>query len=916
MYVVAASFVGFFAFTIYTDSVEPESAGTEASDYALGNLHLQRVARASPLERAGVRDDDRILAADGRPIRTLDDWGQARSLFRTDRPIDLEIERKGSRLRTELVLRRGTGIFGAGVFPVEYLVWRGSMFSFILVSFFVFLRPNDLSARLASLTLAALAALVPMPAVTHVPGHGWAAAWRSLPWPLAVLFAIPALSVAILPLLVFAFVAAFPRDYFSSRHRLLAWCVPGLLTVPLIFHGLWPMYDPPAMLRIWQRQAWLVSDTLALLYGLAGLLIFVAKYRRLHDQNERRRMRALASAFLIIGVLGLHRTAALNWTRWFGTTPPAFVSSSTTAVGAVLFQFVPLSLAYAILRHRIFDISFVVRRGIQYLLARRVLVSMLPALGLLLLLDAAVHRDQTIGAVVSQRGWLYAIVGAAALIARQKQQQWLDVLDRRFFRERYNAERLLRETAEEIRQASSLEHVATRAVARIESSLHPEFAALLVRGPEETAYHTLASAPAGFSPPLMQADSKLVGLLRLLGKPLQIASSDSGWLTQQLPHADTAFLRQARIDLLVPVSLSAFNREALLVLGPKKSEEPYGSDDQELLVAIANGLALLLERSATPASSSGLEECPRCGSCYDSGIGRCSEDGTKLAPSVVPRVLAGRYRLDRRLGRGGMGTVYRALDTSLERQVALKLIREELVASADAAERFRREAKAAAAITHPNLVTLHDFAVDGSRAFLVMELLSGRTLRQHMRQEGRLTPAATLEILRGACAALSVAHERGLVHRDLKPENIFLVADGGRTTPKILDFGLAKFVNANDVSMQATTLDTGAGVLVGTPRYMSPEQLTGKPVSRSWDLWALAVIIYEMLSGACPFGNPDMVAALHVAILSGHYAPIQTHVPEAPVRWQEFFTRNLAVEVARRSASALEFLSECEKAFA
>jgi len=540
------------------------------------------------------------------------------------------------------------------------------MLSLIVLSLFVFLRPYDLSARLASLAWASGAAVLPMSAITHVPGYGWAAAWRSLPWPLATLFAIPALSVAIAPLLLFAVGAVFPRDYFSSRRRLLAWCVPGLVTVPLILQNLWPLYDPPAMLRVWQRPAWAARDTVMLLYILAGYVVFVANYRRLQDQNERRRVHAFASAATIAFIVDLHGSTALNWSQWFGTVPPAFFSSRATAVDAFLFQFAILLWAYAILKHRLFDVSVVIRRSLQYALARRVVVSMLPALGFVLILDVALHRDQTVGAVISQRGWLYAVVAAVALIARQKQHQWLDALDRRFFRERYNAERLLRETAEEIRAASSLEQVAPRVVARIESSLHPEFAALLVRGPSESAYRTLASAPAGLAPPLMQADSKLVGLLRLLGKPLQISASESGWLKQQLPHADTEFLRHAHIDPLIPVSLSAFGREALLVLGQKKSEEPYGAEDQELLVAIANGLALLLERPAGGSVTAGLEECPRCGGCFDSGVGLCREDGMKLTPSAVPRVLTGRYRLDRRLGQGGMGTVYSALDTSLE----------------------------------------------------------------------------------------------------------------------------------------------------------------------------------------------------------------------------------------------------------
>jgi tRNA A-37 threonylcarbamoyl transferase component Bud32 len=919
MYVVAASFLAFVCFVIYADTASPEPPGVGADDYEQGNLHLTRIIPGSALMRAGVVDGDRILAINGDPIRTRDDWFRARMRFRSGDPIDLAIGRGGARFHVPLALSRDWRVEANAVALVGYWSFRVTMLSWVVIAFFlVLLRPDDLSARLAALIIATFPALRAIAAV-WVADYGWVSAWRSLPWPLALFLAVPAISSVAFPVTNFLLYAVFPRDHASSLRRLLAWCVPGLLVIPAVFHVFWPVYEPPAVVRAWQRPALLAWTALAAVYILAAPLVLTANYRRSLDQNERRRVRAVIPAFVASVTICAHLVVTVRWAEWFGTTPPAFFSRTSWAVDGVLFLFLPLSVAFAILRHRIFDLSVVVRRGIQYALARRVVVSMLPALGLLLLLDVAVHRDQTIGAVVSQRGWLYVAVGAAVLVARQKQRQWLDALDRRFFRERYNAERLLRETVEEIRLASALEQVAPRVVARIESSLHPEFAALLIRGPEETAYHTLASAPAGFPAPPMQADSKLAGLLRLLGKPLQIAASDSGWLTQQLPHAETEFLRQTRIDLLVPVSLSAFGREALLVLGQKKSEEPYGSEDLELLVAIGNGLALLLERPSTVTSSSGagLEECPRCGSCYDSGIGRCGEDGSKLAISAVPRVLTGRYRLDRRLGRGGMGTVYSALDTSLERQVALKLIRDELVSSSEAAERFRREAKAAAAITHPNLVTLYDFAVDsGNRAFLVMELLSGMTLRQDLRQQGRVTAAAALEIVRGLCAALTVAHQRGLIHRDLKPENIFLTQDGSRRVPKILDFGLAKFVDATDVSVQATALETGAGVLVGTPRYMSPEQLTGKPVARSWDLWALAVILYEMIGGACPFGNPEMVAALHMAILSGHCAPIQTHVREAPARWQEFFTHNLTVEAGRRPASAVDFLSECERAFA
>src|SRR5262249_48772412 len=156
-------------------------------------------------------------------------------------------------------------------------------------------------------------------------------------------------------------------------------------------------------------------------------------------------------------------------------------------------------------------------------------------------------------------------------------------------------------------------------------------------------------------------------------------------------------------------------------------EEPYTREDQELLSAIASSLALLLERPAVrPEIARRFVECPECGVCYDSGASHCSREGAPLASVRLPRRIAERYLLDRRLGSGGMGTVYAAVDLALERRVAVKVIREDRVGSVEAAERFRREARASASFSHPNVVTIHDFGVlGGTRAFLVMELLEG-----------------------------------------------------------------------------------------------------------------------------------------------------------------------------------------------
>jgi tRNA A-37 threonylcarbamoyl transferase component Bud32 len=505
-------------------------------------------------------------------------------------------------------------------------------------------------------------------------------------------------------------------------------------------------------------------------------------------------------------------------------------------------------------------------------------------------------------------------MGVAGVVAHKKQKDWMNLLDRRFYREHYNAQQLLRQTVEEIRASSNLAEVAPKAVVRVEQALHPEFVAILMREPTEPFYRCIASAPPEVYPHGLSADSKLMSAFRLFAKPLQISLAESGWLKRQLPSEDTNFLRDAHIDLMVPIAIAPHGREALMVLGPKKSEEPYGNEDQELLSGIGSALALLLERPVTSALG-GFEECPRCGLCYESGMGRCLSESAQLTRMSFTRLLTARYRLERRLGRGGMGTVYKATDTSLERAVAIKLIREDLVASSDAADRFRREAKAAASFAHPNLVTVHDFGVDpDTRVFLVMELLEGSTLRQRFDQEKKFATQPILQIFGGVCAGLEAAHQNGLVHRDLKPENIFLAQTGAGEISKILDFGLAKFL-ASPADSAMATVDTLPGVLMGTPQYMSPDQLNGGAASPAWDIWALAVISYEMLCGAHPFPATS-VGQMHHSIVNGRFTPLSTHLPDAPAEWQQFFERALDPKTAVRPQSAKEFVSALAETFA
>jgi len=270
-----------------------------------------------------------------------------------------------------------------------------------------------------------------------------------------------------------------------------------------------------------------------------------------------------------------------------------------------------------------------------------------------------------------------------------------------------------------------------------------------------------------------------------------------------------------------------------------------------------------------------------------------------------------RYTVRRELGRGGMGSVYEAYDSELERAVAIKVIRPDLLGSGEAAARFKREARAAAGFAHPNVVTVHDFSVaEDGRAYLVMELLTGCSLREALRRDGRFPPLRARAVLAGVCSAVEAAHERHLLHRDLKPENVFLVGSGSVETPKVLDFGVAKALDAGERTV--SQVDTGTGQLIGTLAYMSPEQLQGGAPEPAWDVWALTVIAYEMLTGTHPFAGTGR--SVPAAVLAARCAPPSQHLGEDGRRWDALFAQALGPHPAQRPVTAHDLLARFDAA--
>ncbi|HEX7315725.1 MAG TPA: serine/threonine-protein kinase [Pyrinomonadaceae bacterium] len=234
--------------------------------------------------------------------------------------------------------------------------------------------------------------------------------------------------------------------------------------------------------------------------------------------------------------------------------------------------------------------------------------------------------------------------------------------------------------------------------------------------------------------------------------------------------------------------------------------------------------------------------------------GRDASDPRDSSDPLVGRTLDSKYELVAPLGEGGMGTVYRARRLHIGDEVAVKVLHRRFLPDEAAVERFRREARSAALLTHPNVVTIHDFAdarPDGAPAYIVMELVKGVSLRGLLKREGRLDERRAVELMGDICAGVGVGHKQGVVHRDLKPDNVIITppaVEGAREAAKVVDFGIAKLRDATG------PLDlTQTGALLGTPLYMAPEQCRGERLGPSADVYSLGAMLYEMLTGAPPF---------------------------------------------------------------
>ena len=256
-------------------------------------------------------------------------------------------------------------------------------------------------------------------------------------------------------------------------------------------------------------------------------------------------------------------------------------------------------------------------------------------------------------------------------------------------------------------------------------------------------------------------------------------------------------------------------------------------------------------------------------------------------------MLNNRYQLLERLGTGGMSDVFRARDLMLERSVAIKILHETYSDDEAFQERFRQEARAAANLSHPNIVTVHDFGFDHGQLFIVMEYIPGKDLKTLLRQRGRFSVDDSSALMVQACAGIGYAHRAGLVHCDVKPHNMIVTPD---SRLKVTDFGIAR-------ALSTIQPDERADVVWGSPQYFSPEQAVGEAPSPASDVYSLGVVLYEVLTGALPFTAPssDELARLH---LEASPIPPSEYVPDIPTALEEIVLKVLSKEPAARYRTA------------
>ena len=673
---------------------------------------------------------------------------------------------------------------------------------------------------------------------------------------------------------------------------------------------------------------------------VAAFVVLVWKAFSLKGPDQRRLRLFLVLLAVTFGPALLEITLELlplgyrDFTARHGLKLPIIV----TVLSIMLMA--PLTVPYAVLVHRVLDVRLIARRALQYALARTSVLVLVAVPAVALGWYLYVHRERSLLELFSGVHVLLLlsciVVGIAALYYRRL---LLGAIDRRFFREHYDARQILTLLVERIRSIHEVESLASLVSREIDLALHLEGIAMMVLEPRSGMLVDPRSRARR-----LDASSDLALTISNASDPLEVDLENRHSPLGRLPDKDRHWLVDSGFRLIVPILARDGLLLGLVGLGEKKSGLPFLKDDRQLLHAIASSAAWVLEveqgphtpghaswrdtlvpDDATPPAVEHAKECPICGRVFQAYTVFCSHCSRRLEVSRVPFVLPGKFRFERRIGVGGMGVVYEGADLALGRHVAIKTLRR---VSPEDAMRLRREARTAAAVSHSHLASVYGMETWQGTPLLVMELLEGGTLAQRMEKGRGLPPAEMVELGIAMAEALGHLHSADILHRDIKPSNIGYTRDG---VPKLMDFGIAGLVlelrREGDLGLvsgeeddsvlvpprsiwgHAGTSPTGSRrQFAGTLSYLSPEALNGEPPDASFDLWSLGIVLYECLLGRKIFTGGDS-RQIMARIRNGRVPEFAQVLPQYEDALGDLFGRTLHKTRSRRPASAHELRS-------
>jgi hypothetical protein len=600
----------------------------------------------------------------------------------------------------------------------------------------------------------------------------------------------------------------------------------------------------------------------------------------------------------------------------------------------VLVLSFPVTTAYSVLVHQVLEVKLIVRKALQYAFARHTILVVTALPFLLLGWYLYRFREQTLRDLIS--GYQVTVpigILLAGMITLRSRERALAFIDKRFYREQYDAQQILVQLVEKSRNATNANTLASLLETEIDKALHLERVAVMIVDQDGRRL----VAPQGKIRPV-DISSSLIALTSGSPDPLDVDLENPRSPLRRLPEAERQWLADGAFRLLVPMTVSGGSLLGVIGLGEKKSELPFSDEDRRLLSSIAVSGALTLENRlmrissarTAPPEAAGIKvpagqpflqteealasECESCHTLFPAGTPSCAACSSRVGPANVPYTLLGKFRFEKRVGKGGMGIVYRALDIDLNRTVAIKTLPQ---MTPEHCSRLRREARAMAAVVHPNLALIFGAETWKGIPMLVIEFMEGGTLADRL-AVSKLPILESVDLGIVLADVLDRIHSVGILHRDIKPSNIGYTSSG---SPKLLDFGLARIMRraqgSADVAADGETDSRGGRIedrsaqssltvtdaVVGTLPYLCPEALDNQAADDYFDLWSAAIVLFEAIAGRNPMRKKTPAATLD-CIFRAEVPDIRDFVSDCPESLALFFRDALSLDRRRRPPTA------------